>query len=135
MKLEKWKVHYKDETHDIETYIESDFSDGNICYSLTLMLDDIEFKGMEFADWEVANTRDVAAASRKFKILKWGKEQNYCFELQRYNLEVEIPINVIDIASKQSKLAVIHFGFERKRIHRKILIVTINWMICECFQI
>ena len=108
--MEKWKAHYKDENHDIETYIENHVDEDYYC--LRMIIDDIEFECSDFYEWEIINEEYLEKANEKFNILKWGFKDCYTYNLQRYYLEVEIPINVIEIESGNNISAIIHFAFQ-----------------------
>lgn len=117
--MEKWKVHYTDENHDIKTEIVNHFSKENIVYSLCMQLGGILFQGMAFDDFEIIHTGDIETANREFSIFKWGETPKYHYELQRYKLEIKIPIKVIDIYSDKSLDALIHFTVEKTEDEEK----------------
>lgn len=121
--LEKWKVRYKDNNYDIDTYIENNYNKEKIPDSLTMTIDGIKFCGMSFSDFEVYDENSIEDAKEKFKVLKWGGatqvgktviKNRYVHWLQDYYLEVEIPVKLINIEDDSDISAIIHFAYQMK---------------------
>lgn len=105
----EFKAHYKDENHDCDIIIKSQKVQNNsgtytqcqdnTYWELSFTLDGITFVGIEFDDFELKNPNDYETAKNKFNILKWGNNTfsngQYYYNLQRYSITVEIPIDVI----------------------------------------
>lgn len=135
MKLHKWKAHYRDENLDLDLFIENNFSYDNILSSLTMVINDITFCGMSFDDWEVYSEIDIEAAFKKFSIMQWDDGKgNYRYELQKYRLEVEIPIPVIDIAQRKCRQGLIHIAFDKEKNNCDFFNLSIEGEIFECDQ-
>ena len=115
--MQRWKAHYKDKYHD--TFIdiintEKDSRENPLLFSL----DGIEFLGRSFEDFELADNTKYDEAKEKFCILKSGGynvggiEIPYCYELQRYALDIEIPVKVIRKHDNCEIQGMIHISFE-----------------------
>ena len=98
--MQYWKAHYEDAYHDTEIDIlntEADYSTDPLSFTL----DGIVFQGTSPADFHLADAAQCEEACRKFSLLKWGGYHTkyqitspYTYDLQRYALEVEIPVSV-----------------------------------------
>lgn len=89
--MQYWKAHYKDALHDTDIEIlntEEDYGTDPISFTL----DNITFHGTSLGDLWLADETQASEAVKKFCLLKWGRPYEY--DLQRYALAVEIPINV-----------------------------------------
>lgn len=130
----QWKAHYSDETHDLDVLIENDFPNNMIQSSLTMVIDGIAFCGMSFDDWEVASKDDIKIASEKFAIKQWSSKADDCiyYELRNYRLEVEIPIQIIDIALSKGIQGSIHFDFMQEKDYCSFFHLKIENEIFEC---
>ncbi len=98
--MQYWKAHYKDALHDTDIEIMNTGEDYNTD-PLSFVLDGITFKGTSFGDFQLADPAQYDEAERKFTLLKWGGHHSkyqttspYSYDLQRYELRVEIPVNV-----------------------------------------
>ncbi len=106
--MQRWKAHYKDALHDTDIEIlntEGDYSSD----PLSFVLDGITFKGTGPADFQLADVEQYEEAGRKFALLKWGGHHSeyhvtspYMYDLQRYALEVEIPVSVFRKKDRQT---------------------------------
>lgn len=95
-----WKAHYKDALHDTDIEIVNTEEDYNT-EPLSFTLDNITFCGSSPNDFHLADEAQYDEANRKFSLLKWGGHNSrfhisspYYYDLQRYQLEIEIPIHV-----------------------------------------
>lgn len=100
IQMQYWKAHYKDALHDTDIEIlntEEDYRTD----PLSFVLDGVTFKGTSPADFQLADVTQYDEANKKFSLLKWGGHYSkyqisspYSYDLQRYELEVEIPVSV-----------------------------------------
>lgn len=99
--MKYWKAHYKDALHDMDIEIVN--AEGEwITKPLSFTLDNITFCGSCFNDFLLKDEAQYSEASRKFSLLKLGGSRDpnlsaasrYWYDLQRYELEVEIPVSV-----------------------------------------
>lgn len=98
--MQHWKAHYKDALHDTDIEIintEEDYKTEPLSFTL----DNITFCGSSPNDFHLADGAQYDEAIRKFSLLKWGGHCSkyhitspYYYDLQRYELEIEIPIRV-----------------------------------------
>ena len=94
-----WKAHYKDKNHDAFIEIKNTEGDYN-SDPLSFTLDGITFKGATIADFQIS-ADDAEKASDRFCIMKAGGFSSggsvvpYWYTLQRYSLDVEIPVTVV----------------------------------------
>lgn len=96
-----WKAHYTDECHDLDIDIlnsEEDYSTE----PLSFCINGISFSGTSLGDFGLSNPETYETAKKEFHIFKWGGkstkydiESKYCYDLQRYSLNIMIPINVL----------------------------------------
>lgn len=98
--MQRWQAHYKDALHDVDIEI-MNTAEEDKGEPLSFTLDGVTFRGSSIGDFYLADEAQYAQAQEKFCILKWGgyiKRFNittpYSYDLQRYTLEVEIPISV-----------------------------------------
>lgn len=98
--MQHWKAHYKDALHDADIEIINTEEDGDTD-PLSFMLDNITFHGTSLSDFQLADEVQYSEAKRKFSLLKWGGYSSalhstfpFRYDLQRYELEAEIPVNV-----------------------------------------
>ncbi|MCI8508488.1 MAG: hypothetical protein HFJ06_08020 [Lachnospiraceae bacterium] len=96
-----WKAHYKDKLHDEDIEIVNS-QNGYAKSSLSFTLDGITFSGTDIGDFELNDESQYDEAKEKFCLLKWGgnyKDLNiitpYKYDLQRYSMDVYIPIKVV----------------------------------------
>ena len=115
--MQIWKAHYKDQYHDNYIDIVNTEEDSREI-PLSFTLDGIEFLGRSLEDFQLADDTKYDEAKEKFCILKAGgysvrdTEIPYWYELQRYALDIEIPVKVLrkhDICEIQGT---IHISFE-----------------------
>lgn len=96
-----WKAHYKDKLHDEDIEIVNN-QNGYIKNSLSFTLDGITFSGTDIGNFELNDEKQYDEAKEKFCLLKWGgdyKDLNmlvpYTYDLQRYSMDVYIPIKIV----------------------------------------
>lgn len=101
IKMVIWKAHYKDKLHDEDIEIINTQEEW-ITNPLSFTLDGITFSGSSIGDFELQDESQYDLAEGKFCLLKRGgnhKDLNvitpYCYDLQRYAMEVYIPISVV----------------------------------------
>lgn len=98
--MQYWKAHYRDALHDTDIQIlntEEDYSTNPLSFTL----DDVTFQGTSLGDFQLADEIQYDKVRERFCLLKWGGhnseyniESPYSYDLQRYELEVEIPVTV-----------------------------------------
>ena len=116
--MQHWKAHYKDALHD--TDIEIINTEGNYeTEPLSFTLDNITFCGASIGYFHLADEAQYEEADRKFSLLKWGGYSSgfhitspYEYDLQGYELEVEIPINVFRKRDKCLIAGVLFLSFK-----------------------
>lgn len=98
--MQHWRAHYKDVLHDTDIEIVNTEEDYRT-EPLSFTLDNITFCGTCLNDFHLAEEAQYGEASRKFSLLKWGGHNSkfyiaspYQYDLQGYELEIEIPISV-----------------------------------------
>ncbi len=116
--MQYWKAHYKDDKHDADIIITNTEEDYKY-YPLFFELDGIKFHGTSLGDFELADEMQYDEAKQKFNILKWGGmnskinyESCYVYTLQRYRLDIDIPIIVVCKEDKKEINAQLHMEFE-----------------------
>lgn len=116
--MQFWKAHYKDAWHDVDIEIqntENDYKTNPLSFSL----EDITFEGTSLGGFQLADETQYEKAKEKFCILKAGglnKKFNftspYWHNLQRFALDVEIPINVVRKKGNQELTGKLFIAFE-----------------------
>lgn len=98
--MQYWKAHYRDVLHDTDIQILNTEEDYSTC-PLSFTLDDVTFQGTSLGDFQLADETQYDKARERFCLLKWGGhnseyniESPYSYDLQQYELEVEIPVTV-----------------------------------------
>lgn len=94
--MKVWKAHYTDEHYDLDIDIfntEGDYSSN----PLSFCIDGIKFAGTGINDFELADAEQYETAKNKFNIFKHESiiQNKAYFNLQRYSLDIKIPINII----------------------------------------
>lgn len=114
--MQIWKAHYKDRYHDIMVDIINTEDDSK--EPLSFIIDGIKFAGRSLADFELADNSKYDEAKKKFCILKYGGytsggyEVPYYYELQRYALDIEIPVKAVNMHDESEVQAVLCVSFE-----------------------
>lgn len=116
--MQHWKAHYRDALHDTDIEIintEEDYKTDPLSFTL----DNITFCGTRLNDFHLADEAQYEEASRKFSLLKWGGYSSrfhitspYQYDLQGYDLEVEIPISVFRKSDKRLITGVLFLSFK-----------------------
>ena len=142
--MEQWVAHFRDRQHNVITTIENNFQKGNTIHSLKMTVDNVTFTGMSFDDFELENEQDMVDTVNKFSIVKWGKNPNYYYALQRYSLLVEIPVQAIEIQDNLACTALIRFAFSfnedtKKNSHDHLMLdderVFPDIICCDSFSL
>ncbi|MCM1497987.1 MAG: DUF6304 family protein [Clostridium sp.] len=96
-----WKAHYKDKFHDEDIEI-INTQEERVTSPLSFTVDGITFSGGSIGDFELQDTRQYDLAEGKFCLLKRGGNHKdlhvitpYYYDLQRYTMEIYIPIAVV----------------------------------------
>lgn len=116
--MQYWKAHYKDALHDTNIQIlntEGDYSTDPLSFTL----DNITFQGASLGDFCLADEIQYCEASKKFSLLKWGGNYSeyqftspYFYDLQRYGLEIEIPISAFRKKDQSLTTGTLFLAFE-----------------------
>lgn len=105
-----WKAHYTDEHHDLDIDIlntEEEYASD----PLSFCIDGIAFSGTSLGDFHLSDPAMYERAKKEFHILKQGGNQityshpsqiPYSYDLQRYSLDVRIPISLFKKDSQQT---------------------------------
>lgn len=106
--MQIWKAHYKDEFHDTDIEI---FNDGD---EISFTLDGFRFSSStSISEFEYINTEKSSEVENRFNIIKTNdSEYNTYYELQRYALDVEIPVKVIRKTDTAEITGVINISFQ-----------------------
>lgn len=103
-----YKAHYKDEFHDLDIDISHDTG-----RALTFTIDGVKFTGVDFNDFELDEPEKYSIDAMQFRLFKTGGkvyheklgielDSGYFYTLQRYSLEVTIPVTVIRISDSRN---------------------------------
>ncbi len=103
--MQYWKAHFRDALHDADIEIintEEDYGTEPLSFTL----DDVTFCGTSLGDLHLKDDTQYREASKKFSLLKWGGHHSkfsspYLYDLQGYELEVEIPVHVLRKSDEQ----------------------------------
>lgn len=115
--MQIWKAHYKDQLHDTMIDIVNTEEDSRTD-PLSFTLDGIKFHGSSLEEFELADDTQYDEAKEKFCILKAGgfsigkHKIHYWYELQRYSLDIEIPVKVVRKSDNCEIQGMIHVSFE-----------------------
>ena len=114
--MKYWKAHYKDEFHDEDILIANEEADK--FDNLTFTIDGITFWGGDISSFELKEPSQVEMARQRFSLLKWGGTMSeinhtspYGYTLQRYALNMQIPIQVFRTADGSGIEGVLHVGY------------------------
>lgn len=109
-----WKAHYKDEHHDLDIDIintEEEYGTN----PLSFQIGDYRFVGTSIGDFELENPQLYGQAKKQFHIIKCGPYSNeYYYKLQRYYMEVYLPIPVLKKIDYSLVTGILHIIFEYK---------------------
>ncbi len=117
--MQIWKAHYKDLLHDTLIDIFNTEEDSRT-EPLSFILDGVKFQGRGLDYFELADDTQYDEAKDKFCILKSGgysignTKVPYWYELQRYTLDIEIPVQVVRKHDNCEIQGMIHIFFEYK---------------------
>ena len=103
-----YKAHYKDELHDLD--IDITHEKGK---ALTFTIDGVRFKGDNFDHFKLESPGKYSLDDLPFRLFKTGGKVNdekpeietahkYTYTLQRYSLEVTIPVTVMRISDSRN---------------------------------
>ena len=114
--MQYWKAHYRDTLHDTAIEIINTEEDYNT-EPLSFTLDSITFCGTSLNDFHLKDKTQCEEAGKKFSLLKWGGHNSkftspYLYDLQGYELEIEIPINVFRKRDGQLIVGVLFLSFK-----------------------
>lgn len=113
------RAHYRDRLHDCWVEIQNSRPDGDSgAYELRFELDGIWFTGANLCDFELADERQAEKAAGRFQLMKWGGYAGYggeilpyTYELQRYAMEMEIPLQVLRRDGGEPLAGMIYFAY------------------------
>lgn len=114
--MKYWKAHYKDEFHDEDILIANEEADK--IRNLTFTVDGITFWGGDISNFDLKDRAQNETAQQRFSLLKWGGTMSeinhtspYVYTLQRYALNIQIPIQVVRTADGSGVEGVLHVGY------------------------
>ena len=114
--MKHWKAHYKDEFHDEDILIANEEADK--IHNLTFTIDGVTFQGGDISGFELKDRAQAKRAQQRFSLLKWGGTMSainptspYVYTLQRYALNIQIPIQVVRTADGSGVEGVLHVGY------------------------
>ncbi len=111
-----WKAHFRDERHDTDIDIintEGDYNSDPVSFTL----DEVTFAGTSLADLQPVET-DIERAQERFNICKAGGfdapfgEVPYWYMLQRYSLDVDIPVMAVRRRDNCDVQGTLHISYE-----------------------
>lgn len=115
--MQYWKAHYKDKLHNQDIKILNTQEDYKTD-PLSFEIDGIVFKGTSLECFELADPQQYEIAKEKFSILKWGGYNSRLktdfpvyYDLQRYELEADIPVNAVRKSDGKIIGGTIHAAF------------------------
>lgn len=98
----EYKTHFVDNKHNINTIIKNYEIDNNH-YELGLVIDGIEFIGINLYDFELKDNSSLNIAKDKFMLKKYNtnfEKVRYNYILQRCSFDIEIPISLYNIKNQ-----------------------------------
>lgn len=111
-----WKAHYRDESHDEDILIANEEADKYD--NLTFTIDGVTFQGGDISGFELKDRDQAKRVQQRFSLLKWGGTMSeinhtspYVYTLQRYALNIQIPIQVVRTADGSGVEGVLHVGY------------------------
>ena len=114
--MREWKAHYKDEFHDEDIIIVNEEADK--CDNLTFTIDGITFRGSDISRFKLMDPAQEEQARSRFRLIKWGGTLSmvnitfpYVYALQRYELSIQIPIQVVRTADGSAVEGVLHVSY------------------------
>jgi hypothetical protein len=85
---------------------------------LTFTIDGVTFQGGDISIFELKDQSQVGKAQERFSLIKWGGTMSmfnhttpYVYALQRYALNIQIPIQVVRTADGSGVEGVLHVGY------------------------
>ena len=112
-----YRVRYRDAGHDCQADICVTKSHG-YGYDLRLTLGGYTFVGSNLCDFELEDPSKAEAAAREFCLMKWGgyvaygdRTMPYAYALQRYSMEVEIPVEAERRENGERVAGMIRFAY------------------------
>ncbi len=116
--MQYWRAHYRDALHDTDIEIVNTEEDYRT-EPLSFILDNVTFCGTSFDDFHLSDEAQYDEAREKFSLLKWGGyspkfniSSPYLYDLQRYELKVEIPVKVVRKRDKELIAGVLFLAFQ-----------------------
>ena len=114
--MRQWKAHYRDEFHDEDIVILNEESDK--FDNLSFTIDGVTDQGGDISSFELKDTTQAEQALSRFSLLKWGGHMAqightspYVYCLQRYSLNMQIPIRVMRTADGTETEGILHLGY------------------------
>ena len=117
--MQIWKAHFKDSLHDTMIDIHNTEEDSRTD-TISFILDGVRFQGSSFNWFELVDDTKYDEAKNKFHILKAGgfcignTNIPYWYALQRYALDIEIPVKAVRKLDSYEIQGMIHISFEYK---------------------
>ena len=100
--MKQFKAHYQDDRHDLDILIAGQ-GGGDDLNILSFSNGGIAFSGTCFDAFELDDPAQYEEAPTQFNLLKWdgaapGSPARYVCDLQRYTMDMELPVCVCDCA-------------------------------------
>jgi len=111
--MQIWYAHYKDALHDTDIQITNSQGEHS-SDPLSFTLDGVSFRGSSLGDIGLADPSQYEDIRSRFHILKvsTAKPGTYHYYLQRYSLDVDIPVKVVRKSDNCTVNALLHIAFE-----------------------
>lgn len=114
--MTQWSAHYRDETHDLDIVITNEEADK--FDNLTFTIDGITFIGGDLSAFELKDSPQYEAAKERFHLRKLGGRMTgidhvfpYVYGLQRYALDIQIPVWAERTCDSSPVLGILHVGY------------------------
>lgn len=117
-KLKCWRAHFKDARHDVDIEITNTEVPSCEEKPIRFEVDGIRFCTSDISCIYLAEEAQYQEAAEKFHILKLGgntvdgRKRPYWYELQRYELAVEIPIQMVRKKDKEDVKGTLYLSYK-----------------------
>ena len=120
----EYRARYTDSRRDCRVVIQSRALEWDGC-GLRMTVDGVSFVGGNFCDFELDDEGQAMEAAGKFQLLKWGgyigcgdRLLPYSYSLQRYGLEVEIPVETVRRGDGETLPGVVRLAYHMEECDR-----------------
>jgi len=119
--MQIWKAHFTDKLHNEDIDIINS-EEEYINNPLSFLIDGVKFQGTGIGDFVLADEKQACIAKDKFSLFKLNGNYNknnslvqYIYELQRYSLDVKIPVFVVCIKTQDTIQGILNIKFSYKK--------------------